>query len=64
MATGGSDTFLQGNTASYPIWFSVLNAAISSLAAPLSLIASGVVYARLKEIKEGGQAGDLLKVFE
>ncbi|WP_394693667.1 hypothetical protein [Hyphobacterium sp.] len=64
MATGGGDVFLQDATPSYPIWYSVVNAAVSSLAAPLSLIASGVVYARLKEIKEGGQAADLLKVFE
>lgn len=64
MATGGGDAFLQDATPAYPIWFSVVNAAVSSLAAPLSLIASGVVYVRLKEIKEGGQAGDLLKVFE
>lgn len=64
MASGGMEAFASGNPADLPIWYNVLNALISSLATPLSLIAGAVVYSRLKEIKEGAGAGDILKVFE
>lgn len=48
----------------YPWWYGVVNAVISAATTPISLISVAMIYARLKEIKEGGQVGDLLKVFE
>ena len=50
--------------ASTPWWLNVLASAVQAVTLPLTLIASGLVYARLREIKEGGSTGDLLRVFE
>ncbi len=49
---------------SIPWWLNVLSAAVQAFILPIGLIASGLVYARLREIKEGGSTGDLLRVFE
>ena len=46
------------------IWMNILSSALQAVVLPIGLIASGLVYARLREIKEGGSTGDLLKVFE
>ncbi|MDF1767958.1 hypothetical protein [Maricaulis sp.] len=50
--------------ASTPWWLNILASAVQAFTLPIGLIASGLVYARLREIKEGGSTGDLLKVFE
>lgn len=50
--------------AATPWWMNILASAVQAFLLPISLIASGLVYARLREIKEGGSTGDLLKVFE
>lgn len=53
-----------GDMVRLPWWYSFFNAGVSALTVPISMIPPAVVYARLKEIKEGGQADDLMRVFE
>jgi len=55
---------MMAGTMVYPWWYLALDAAANALTLPISLISAGVIYARLKQIKEGGETGDLLKVFE
>ena len=50
--------------ASTPWWLNIVGSAINAFILPIGLIASGLVYARLREIKEGGSTGDLMRVFE
>ncbi|WP_291842059.1 hypothetical protein [Maricaulis sp.] len=50
--------------AGMPWWLNILASAVQAFILPISLIASGLVYARLREIKEGGSTGDLMRVFE
>jgi len=61
---GSFDTIAANGQISFPWWYSLFNAAVNALSMPLSLIPPAIVYARLKQIKEGGETGDLLKVFE
>ncbi len=42
----------------------VLDAVINAVVLPIGMIAAGLSFARLREIKEGGASEDLLKVFE
>ena len=64
MMAGNLESFASGGQMTFPWWYSFLNASVNALSTPLSLIPPVIVYARLKEIKEGGQADDLLQVFE
>ena len=65
MAAGAFDIeSMMAGTMVYPWWYLALDAAANALTLPISLISAGVIYARLKQIKEGGETGDLLKVFE
>ncbi len=50
--------------AATPWWLTIVSAAFQAAVLPIGLIASGLVYARLREIKEGGLTTDLMKVFE
>ena len=47
-----------------PLWATVAGSAVEAAIYPFSMIATGLAYARLREIKEGGSTQDLLKVFE
>lgn len=49
---------------SLPWWYSLINAGVNAISLPISLIPPAVVYARLREIKEGGETDVLRKVFE
>ncbi|OLF71005.1 hypothetical protein AWH62_13135 [Maricaulis sp. W15] len=50
--------------AATPWWLNLVASAVQAVTLPITLIASGLVYARLREIKEGGSTSDLLRVFE
>ncbi len=63
-AGSGSLEALATQPFAFPWWYGVINAAISAATTPITLISVAMIYARLKEIKEGGSAGDLLKIFE
>ena len=42
----------------------VMEAVLQGITLPLSMIAAGLVFVRLREIKEGGVAEDLVRIFE
>lgn len=42
----------------------ILEAIVQGLTLPISMIGTGLVFARLREIKEGGAAEDLVRIFE
>lgn len=44
--------------------YTVLDAIANAIVTPIGMIAAGLVYARLKEIKDGGSSEALLKIFE
>lgn len=62
IASGSADS--AAIATSIPWWLNILSAAVNAFVLPIGLIASGLVYARLREIKEGGSTDDLLRVFE
>ncbi|WP_421789029.1 hypothetical protein [Hyphobacterium sp.] len=47
-----------------PWWYSLINAGVNGLSLPISLIPPAIVYTRLREIKEGGEADILRTVFD
>jgi hypothetical protein len=48
---------------SFPLMYSIATAASYSVIVPIGGISATLAFLRLKEIKEGGSAGDLLKIF-
>lgn len=64
-ATGGFEALASGDMGIAAIaGYTLLDAVANSIATPIGMIAAGLVFARLKEIKEGGSTDELLKVFE
>lgn len=64
-ATGGFDAQLSGDTGlGGLLGLTLIDAGVNSVVTPIGMIAAGLVFARLKEVKEGGSTQELLKVFE
>lgn len=63
IALFASDYWVSGGTVNNWIG-AVIEAVVQGLTLPISMIGTGLVFARLREIKEGGAAEDLVRVFE
>lgn len=64
-ATGGFEAQFAGDMGlGGVVGLTLIDAVLNSAVTPIGMIATGLVFARLKEIKEGGSTQELLKVFE
>ena len=64
-ATGGFEAQITGDAGLGSLLaLTLIDAVLNSAVTPIGMIAAGLVFARLKAVKEGGSTNELLKVFE
>ncbi len=63
-SAAGNDVLTATTSTPYLVFLTLLDAVVNAAVYPIALIAGGMVFVRLREIKEGGETSDLLKVFE